>query len=542
MNKIAKITLIVAFVSLVFSFLTYNSFGYLDCDFGWHLLFGQETIQNKDVPRIETHDYTVESYGWVDHEWLYNVLIYLGFDSFGYIFISVFFVFLVLVTFLLLAIQTKKYFLPADAGWSVLSIVLLSGVIACSPHFGVRLQELALLCLTILIFLLHKFTLTKKIKILYWLPWLFLFWANLHGSFLIGFFVIALWVAIKLIEIFFKRKSVAGIIYYSEITVKDIKKVIMISVVSLLVTLINPYGIGLYSFLKEYSNSFYLTRIMEWQPSFYLPLNYWQLSYLAVVAAFLVLTAVFTWKKWPQSPSGASSKINLWHITLTLVFMFLAFKSKRHFPLFFIVSFPFTITFLYQYFPFPSSCKKIITDNVILNFFTAIILLVLAANFILKINFTNDPFANKYCGYYPCQAIEVIKNEPRYAQARLFNTYGWGGYLLWVWPEKQIFIDGRMPQIAYKKHSFYEEYYDFFDKEKQTGKIAEHEIELFLLQKPRHYQLDWVEKHILGLKQKNIDEQKDVLIEYLKNSNEWQPIYEDDISIALALKKIVDSR
>jgi hypothetical protein len=43
---------------------------------------------------------------------------------------------------------------------------------------------------------------------------------------------------------------------------------------------------------------------------------------------------------------------------------------------------------------------------------------------------------------YPAAAVEWIDaNRP---QGRLYNTYRWGGYLLWrLYPEYQVFIDGR---------------------------------------------------------------------------------------------------
>jgi hypothetical protein len=51
-----------------------------------------------------------------------------------------------------------------------------------------------------------------------------------------------------------------------------------------------------------------------------------------------------------------------------------------------------------------------------------------------------DPFRGK--GSYPEQGAAVIAQC--YPAARIYNAYGWGGYLIWrLYPEQRVFIDGR---------------------------------------------------------------------------------------------------
>jgi hypothetical protein len=42
---------------------------------------------------------------------------------------------------------------------------------------------------------------------------------------------------------------------------------------------------------------------------------------------------------------------------------------------------------------------------------------------------------------FPVQAVTVLQRER--PAGRLFNSYNWGGYLLWALPEYRVFIDGR---------------------------------------------------------------------------------------------------
>jgi len=43
---------------------------------------------------------------------------------------------------------------------------------------------------------------------------------------------------------------------------------------------------------------------------------------------------------------------------------------------------------------------------------------------------------------YPVEGTEFIRQ--RYPEARMFNSYGWGGYLInALYPQQRVFIDGR---------------------------------------------------------------------------------------------------
>ena len=64
--------------------------------------------------------------------------------------------------------------------------------------------------------------------------------------------------------------------------------------------------------------------------------------------------------------------------------------------------------------------------------------------------------------------------QPAYHDLRIFNNYGWGGFLIKTWPEKELFIDGRVPIMEVNGQSFLEEYYDFFTQEKVESKLNEY--------------------------------------------------------------------
>ncbi|MBI3559155.1 hypothetical protein HY085_02055 [Candidatus Gottesmanbacteria bacterium] len=59
--------------------------------------------------------------------------------------------------------------------------------------------------------------------------------------------------------------------------------------------------------------------------------------------------------------------------------------------------------------------------------------------FLPKNNFSEEAYCRNLS--LPCKAVKNFTFEP----GNIFNTYEWGGYLVWKLPDNKIFVDGRMP-------------------------------------------------------------------------------------------------
>jgi hypothetical protein len=554
--KIKPLLFYILFYIFVFSILLKNSFSYLDPDLGWHLKIGEEIYKNKAVPTQIYNSATLKGQTWVDHEWLTDLLIYLIYQNFNYVFLSLIFVLFIIITISILIIYTKKYFLlPQNSKkknfshhFLILALLLL-GLLSALPHLGVRIQELSLFYFLILLYILKKFETTKKPKPLFILPILFFLWANTHGSFLIGIFILFLFLGYKIFQNLlpknkFLHQKIKKYFYFDQkFNLKDFKNYSIFILLSLLITCFTPYGLELYSFLFEYKNDFYLSHIYEWLPVFSLPFEYVKIFYLIL---FFILTFLYYIFKPILIKYQKDFKLNFWHLSLTAVFLILTFQSSRHFTLYLIVSLPLYVEFLAKFIDYLKKShqnKKILKINPKIKFsfyFLILTFFILGslANFD-KTNLNSKPF-NNYCHFYPCKAVEFIKNN-HLENLKIFNLYGWGGYLHQTLPNKELFIDGRMPQKNYKNHTILEEYYDFFELKNNLiqKKIKEYQIEIFLIptDPEKQRQFDFFEKFLLDLNEKvqtekelNNASQNDItnLIEYLNNNPEYQLIYEDE--------------
>ena len=276
----------------------------------------------------------------------------------------------------------------------------------------------------------------------------------------------------------------------------------------------------MFDFLFSYKNNAYLTIISEWLPQYYYPFLYWQILYIAIILAIIIISFLL-YKNKPKINS-------VWNLSLIFLFTILAIKSRRHFLLLFISSLPFVSFFLYEEiktFLENIKFKKTKLDIFIKTYILLIFLFVFAL-LIINIKIIKNPF-NHFCNNYPCEALKFIKNDIDLASAKIFNSYGWGGYLIHEWPEKQIFIDGRLPQKKINNHSYLEEYLMFTKKEEMAKKIEEYKIELFILEKIKNKKLNWIDKKIIGVKEKT--DQKNFLLEFLDRN--YNKIYEDEVSL-----------
>lgn len=524
----------------IFLLLFSHSFSYLDNDYGWHWKIGESIIKEKRVPRINENNYTLKGVFWVDHEWLMNAFVYLAESQIGYIGLTVVFALLVLLCLVLLhyfintvlndCFSVEPIYFPKGDG--IIIFIFLLGIAGSMPHLGIRMQEIALLNLLILLIALYYFEKTQNKYCLAILPPLFYFWACSHASFLLGIILLLLWIIAKSVELILKGKKIFSFIDFDRaISKKSIIIFSLFSSAAIAATAITPYGIGLYEFLRSYKNTYIFTHIEEWMPIYYYPLPVYQMIFISLAAAAVVIN-IYNSLAEKRDESGKFYKINLWQTGIAILFILMSIKARRHFPLLFIAATPFMVVLYKRFLLFKLNFKyagKLILFPAISLY---LCLIALSGFILLKTKFINEP-AKSYCDYYPCKAVKFIKASDELRDLKLFNEYGWGGYLIWVWPEKQLFIDGRLPQYEFAGHTMLEEYGEF-NKEKTTGKkLNDYGIQMALLPKLRQINLAWYDKFFFHLTQQDIDKESE-LLSYLQSN--WKIAYKDETSYVFIKK------
>ena len=157
-------------------------------DLWWHLRTGQLIVEQHALPHADPYSYTRPGAPWVAHEWGYEVLVYAAYAAGGWLGIIYLTALLVGLTALLaagLALRWRAGLFPAVLGAALLAFAL-------GPWVNARPQMLDPLYLLVLLHLLTSYR-EGRSRALWWMPPLFLVWANTHGTFVMGWALVGLW-------------------------------------------------------------------------------------------------------------------------------------------------------------------------------------------------------------------------------------------------------------------------------------------------------------------------------------------------------------
>ncbi len=461
----------------------------LDPDFGWHIRFG-EIVSEKGIPQADPFSYTMASYPFVGHEWLTSYALYIFNTNFGYLGLSILFTAL-LITLVWILFKPYKSLNTFCYGLMFLFLATLM------PYFGVRPQVQSWLYLSVLLCLLEDKTFEKY----YWVvPFLSLWWANVHGSFPI---VVVVLLINFLVKSYLKKRIL-------------IKKFLVLFF-SILATFITPYFYrSWWEVYMTLTDSALRWRVLEWRPSF----MFFNLPFIFYVSIYIMALKTY-WRELPKEI-----------IIISLFFFLQAISSTRHVPLWAITATP---IIFYSFKAFSKQVSKVKFGKQRLDLagkvFLGISFLILIAQTGLSLISAKSTSESTF---YPKNAVQFMNdNQP---EGRTFALYAWGGYLIWKQPDKKVYIDGRMPSWRYndalenETNNAMDDYLDILNGERDFNKEADkYNINYVLLpQKNNRDRVGVYEKLSNLIRPKKKEDFS--IYEYLVN-NGWDVVYSDEVSV-----------
>jgi hypothetical protein len=314
--------------ALIFFCIAFRAQG--DPDFGWHLRSGQEILLRHAIPRIDWFSHTLPNFAWVDHEYASNILIALLNKYFGLMGPSIFYALVFTATLLLVLPQTA----PVKISYSLRGVYALLLFPVFIPFIGVRPQEISWLFFALVLAIVSRMKRDPKSYAFLTLPLIFLLWANLHGgSVAIGGVLLGIIVAIEGLKVWYFRNGKENMFLMTHHTLsrKAYLRVAGSSLISGVVTFVNPYGYRIYEELvRTLTDSYSTEMIREWlSPNFK--------DYTGII--FLLLLFVIVQVLYMQY----KRKMDFTQFVLMLIFLFMAMQSVRHIPLFALVMSPFLL-------------------------------------------------------------------------------------------------------------------------------------------------------------------------------------------------------
>ncbi len=392
-----------------------------DPDIWWHVKTGEIIVTEHTIPRTDIFTYTAHGRPWVTHEWLTEVILYAVYQLGGVNLLVFLKAFLAIAAVGISAWAT----LVGERARDRLAPVAL-GVLLAAPLLATRafarphLFTAVLLAGTLLLLRLEGKT-GKKAYRLALIP-LFVLWANLHSGFILGLLLVVLYWAGEAIDRTREGKSPTR----RRATVTDTRAGMF--AILLLATLLNPHHVHalLYPF-QLVARPEVRERIFElrniFHPDFRGALFLGDLLAVAIVLGLLV--------------AGARRRV-VWAVLLPgLVFGLLGVRAVRG-----VSEFAVLVPALIGVHGEWLGRRRLSTF--------AILLLVgvgTVATFRWGVPMGREGARKPGLGIsqqmVPDQAAIFLRQVD--TTGRLFNTMGFGGYLIHeLWPGRQVYIDGRL--------------------------------------------------------------------------------------------------
>ena len=453
----------------------------LNPDMWWHLRTG-ELILQEGIPRQDVFSFTVPDNDWTTHEWLSEVFMWMVYQPTGLPGLILIFAAIITGAFWLI-------YLRSDGRPYLAAFVVLLAALASAPFWGVRPQMFNMLFAAIFVFLVEGFKDGKVSRRTLWLlPLLTLVWANLHSGYLLGVVLLAAYVVGESGQMFFQSRPKRGLDWPA------VGWLGLMTLLSFLIAVVNPSGpdLWVYPFLTLGSNAMQ-QYILEWHsPDFHLTL-YWPFAALL----FLGVLAFLASRRKPA---------------LTDVLLFSAtgaagLLSARHIPIFAVVTAPIVARYLFialegtRFFPFLSgqTARQDGVKLAVVNWILLLVIIVAASTWIVSKIQGNE---NALVGRYPVAAVDYLK-QSELAQQKGYNSYNWGGYL--IWRGIPVFVDGRADVYGDDFLHYYRRTYDLTSRWRQP--LDDYGVEYVII------------------------EQASPLSNLLETSPEWEETYGDEVAV-----------
>jgi hypothetical protein len=380
----------------------------VDPDLWWHIKVGENILATHHLPSVDTYSFTVSGAPWMAYEWLGEVAFAAVARLGG----------LQALELLLFglggAIVVGLYiFATLRSGNSKAGFVAVLGLLPIAiASFTFRPQMFGYL---FLIFTLIAMELLRHEKswALWALPPIFLLWVNIHGSFVIGLGVILVYWLSGLKS--FRLGGLEGRAWNPA----DRLRLEVVFAWCLAVLPITPYGtrLAVYPLDMAFSQPVNVANILEWQP---LPLNLLGGKiFLAFLFGFLLLQILFRF---------------VWRLEEVILYVGGTLLAALHvrFILLFVPFFaPIFAAMLARWIPEYERAK----DKYILNAVLIGALLVAMVHYVPS----KADLQERVAEQFPVHALQYMQLHD--IPGPMFNTYGFGGYLVSM--GQKVFIDGR---------------------------------------------------------------------------------------------------
>ena len=421
----------------------------LDPDFWWHLATGRWIVAHHAIPFHDVFSLTAQSHRWITHEWLTELLFYAAWYHGGAPLLMVATGLVITAAFALVYVAARERGAPP----LLCAPLVLLAALASAHTWGTRPQMLTMLLVALYTVGLSRMLVRGRPAPPLWMPLVMVLWVNLHGGFIFGLVLLGiattghvvqgLWEEMEhlraaraappsdpLDEVYVELPDTAA--PARRPAVVDLPRSVAVVLLTAGATLLNPNGLAdaLYPF-SYLGNNASMRYIAEWvSPDFHQP------QYLLFEAMVLLLLV---------GGLAGNRRARLADVLVLLPFTYLAFESVRNISLFAVIAAPVIAELLAAFLPASwqaAGHRPVQRSRAIVNLVASLaILLGIAVPSVLA-HATLAAQARAERQTFPAGAVAYLRTH--LVPSRGFDSYNWGGYLIWtLYPGRLVYVDGR---------------------------------------------------------------------------------------------------
>ena len=285
-----------------------------DLDIGWHIRTGEQILATHTLPRTDPYSSTMQGKPWFAWEWLYDLALGILHRVCGLNGVVWLCAVLVAGVFMILLSQLLK----RGTGLLLAVVLMLLAEAAATIHLFARPHIVSWLFSLLWFVALERWDQSSPHSFPRWIPWFFpastLLWVNLHGGWLFGLALLAVYTVAAIVD------SLRTPDAFAKIRAAHRARGMAVAwLASAIATLANPFGWRLHVHIYRYlSDRYLMNRIDEFQsPDF----HGWAPR---CFAAILLLTLV--------AFVSQRRKLRLSHLLVVLLSVYAGFYSSRNLP------------------------------------------------------------------------------------------------------------------------------------------------------------------------------------------------------------------
>ncbi len=404
----------------------------LDSDSWWHLRTGQLISESGSIPKTDSFSYTQagESWRYPSTAWLSQLALYKVYDAFGAGGVNLLVAALVTLAF---AFICKSL----SGGIFLRAFVLILAATASGVYWAARPYLATFVLAAVFLWILEDQRWGRADRRL-WLPPLMVAWANLHPGFAIGFMLTGVYVFAagwRWFSAHWGGRPRPDTTALRAALPDALGRWLLVLVLMVLAVCINPSGPVMLRYpFETVSIGALQDLIREWQSP-----NFHTLAVQPFAWLLLLILAA----------AGVSQRrLDLTDFLLVALFAMLSLLAARNIAIFALVA-PIVLTryaepifeALRQRWRLqPLGSGQTSRTLRIVNLLLLLFLLLPAAARVAEA-LPNEANEARFAHDLPVGAVAYLLGEQ--PDGRLFNSYNWGGYLIWALPEYPVFVDGR---------------------------------------------------------------------------------------------------